>query len=119
MHKVASKIKFDVLLGGGSAFMKNVVVTFSVPKSIYEWPLNKRPTPRTWDSYKKYLNFCVNLLRKIKKNFLKKIKDINDNKKFWKITKRFFSTKGLNTNKLRLIEENNLISEEYVRMCPC
>ena len=74
MHKVASKIKFDVLLGGGSAFMKNVVVTFSVPKSIYEWPLNKRPTPRTWDSYKKHLNFCVNLLRKIKKNFFEKDK---------------------------------------------
>ena len=39
MYKVTSKIRFDVLLGGEGGFMKNVAVAFSVPKSIYEWPL--------------------------------------------------------------------------------
>ena len=39
MYKVTSKIRFEVLLRGGVGFMKNVTVTFSVPKSIYEWPL--------------------------------------------------------------------------------
>lgn len=39
MYKVTSKIRFAVLLRGGGGFMKNVAVTFSVPKSIYEWPL--------------------------------------------------------------------------------
>ena len=38
------------------------------------------------------------------------VEDINDNKKFWKMVKPFFSNKGL--NKLMLIEDNNLISEE-------
>ena len=32
--KVTSKPRFDVLLVGGVAFMKNVTVTFSVPKPI-------------------------------------------------------------------------------------
>ena len=36
MDKVLSKIRFDVLLGGGYGFMKNVA---SVPKLIYEWHL--------------------------------------------------------------------------------
>ena len=71
---------------------------------------NKNRTPKTWDSYKKQRNFCVNLLRKTKKYYLENInvKDINDDKK------SFFSNKGLNTNKLMLIENNNLISEESV-----
>ena len=38
MYKVTSKIRFDVLLGRGVGFMKNVAVTFFVPKLIYEWP---------------------------------------------------------------------------------
>ena len=42
------------------------------------------------------------------------IKDLNDNKKFWKTIKPFFSNKGLNTNKLMLIEKNSLISEVSV-----
>ena len=39
MYKVTSKIRFDVLFGGGGGFMKNVAVTSSVPKSIYGLPL--------------------------------------------------------------------------------
>ena len=39
MYKVSSKLRFDVLLRGGGGFMKNVAATFSVLKSIYEWPL--------------------------------------------------------------------------------
>ena len=34
---------------------------------------------------------------------------MTDNKKFWKIIKRFFSNKGLNSNKLILREEDVLI----------
>ena len=40
MYKVTSKITFEVLLEGESGFMKNAAVRFSVPKQIYEWPLN-------------------------------------------------------------------------------
>ena len=77
---------------------------------------NKSRTPKTWDSYKKQRNFFVNLLRKTKKEYFENInvKDINDNKRFWKTIKPFFSNKGLNTNKLMIIEKNNLISEESI-----
>ena len=77
---------------------------------------NKSRTPKAWDSYKKQFNFSVNLLRKTKKEYSENIsdKDINDNKKFWKTIKPFFSNKGLNTNKLMIIEKNNLISEKSI-----
>ena len=41
MCKVASKIRFGVLFGGREGFIKNIAVTFFIPKLIYEWPLNK------------------------------------------------------------------------------
>ena len=38
VHKyVGYFIRFSIRLGGG--FMKNVAVTFFVPKSIHDWPL--------------------------------------------------------------------------------
>ena len=56
------------------------------------------------------------ILRKTKEEYFENInvKDINDNKRLWKTIKSFFSKKGLNTNKLMLIEKNNLIPGESV-----
>ena len=81
---------------------------------------NKNRTPKTWDSYKKQRNFCLNLFKKTKKGYFKNIsvKDINDNKKSWKTITPFFGKKGLNANKLMLIEDNNLILTTR-RICPC
>ena len=45
MYKVTSKIRFDILLGGGDGFTKNITVTFSVPKPIYERPLKLTQFP--------------------------------------------------------------------------
>ena len=75
---------------------------------------NKTRSAENWDNYKKQRNFCVDLLRKIKRSYFEQIniKDIIDNKKFWKTIKPFFSNEGLNSNKLMLIENDKLISEE-------
>ena len=92
--------------------LRKAIMHHSRLKNVF----NKSRTPKTWDSYKKQRNFCVNLLRKTKKEYFENIniKDINDNKKFWKTVKPLFSDKGLNTNKLMIIEKNNLISEESI-----
>ena len=44
---------------------------------------------------KKQRNFCVTLLRKIKRNYFKNVntQDITDNKKFWKNIWPYFSDK--------------------------
>ena len=59
-------------------------------------------------------NFCVNLLRKTKTEYFRKlnVKDLPDNRKLWKTIKPFFSNKGLNSNKLMLKENNRLVTEE-------
>ena len=40
------------------------------------------------------------------------IKQVSDNKLFWKSVKPFFSDKGSNSSKITLVEENNIISDE-------
>ena len=52
------------------------------------------------------------ILRKTKEEYFENInvKDI----RLWKTIKSFFSNKGLNTNKLMLIEKNNFIPGESV-----
>ena len=75
---------------------------------------HKTRAKEDWNNYKKQRNFCVNLLRNIKKDYFQKliIKDLTDNKKFWKTVKSFFSNKGLNSNKLMLREKNVVDADE-------
>ena len=51
---------------------------------------------------------CSNLLRKIKRKYFcnHNMKDLNDNKRFWKKIKPFFSDKGLQTNNITLKDKN-------------
>ena len=59
-------------------------------------------------------NFCVTLLRRTKKEYFQNldVKDLPDNKKFWKTIKPYFSNKGLNSNKMLLKEKGELVSDE-------
>ena len=68
------------------------------------------------EQLQKQKNFCVNLLRNIKKDYFEKlnIKDLTDNKKFWKTIKPLFSNKGLNSNKLMLTEKDVKVADEKV-----
>ena len=51
---------------------------------------------------------------KLKQNTLKNLnlKDLSDNRNFWRTIKPYFSNKGLNSNKLLLKEKGNLVSDE-------
>ena len=40
------------------------------------------------------------------------MKQVSDNKLFWKSVKPFFNDKGSNSSKITLVEENNIISDE-------
>ena len=55
-------------------------------------------------NYKRQQNFCTNLLRETKqKHFCNlKMKDLNDNKRFWKKIKSLLLDKGLQTTNIIL-----------------
>ena len=47
-------------------------------------------------------------------SFYKKLyeKQVSDNKKFWKNVKPFFSSKGVNSSKITLVEKNLIVEDE-------
>ena len=67
-----------------------------------------------WCKYKRQRNRCLSILRKTKKKYFNSsnIKQISDNKLFWKSLKPFYSDKGSNSSKITLLEENNIINDE-------
>ena len=75
---------------------------------------NRNRTEENWDSYKKQRNFCINLLRKTKKDYFNylNIKNITDYKAFWKTIKLYFSNKGLNSSSLILSEKNKIVTND-------
>ena len=70
-------------------------------------------TTESKTAYNKQRNYCVNLVRNEKKNYYGNIDitKITDNKKFWKTIKPLFSNKTNNSDKITLIKNNDIISE--------
>ena len=76
----------------------------------------KTGSSKNWENCKKQRNSCTNLLRKTKSEYFRNlnIKDLNDNKKFWKKIKPFCLDKGLETNNIILKEKNDLITNSLI-----
>ena len=106
-------MKSKILRANNHEFMtkalRKVIMTRSRLKSIYL----KNQNTTNWNNYKSQRNFCTNLLRKTKRDHFRNlnIRELNDNKKFWKRIKPFFSEKGLANNSIVLKENGNLITD--------
>ena len=74
----------------------------------------KYKTPDSLIAYKKQKNFCSRLYKKERKRYYKNldVKKITDSKKFWKITKPFFSDKGAGKTDITLVEGDKIIQED-------
>ena len=64
--------------------------------------------------YKKQHNFCVNFLKRAKKEHFTNldINSISDNKKFWQIVKPIFSNKVKAKTNIKLVEKIEMIDDE-------
>ena len=65
-------------------------------------------------AYKKEWSICVKLLRKTKKYFFNNldVKYVTDNKQFWKTVKSCLTDKTLKGERITLIEDGNVVSDE-------
>ena len=75
---------------------------------------NKSRTAENWNNYRKQRNRCVKLFRQAKKDYYSKL-DINlvtDNWKFWKTVKPALSDKFQSNNKIVLVEDDEIISDD-------
>ena len=66
------------------------------------------------NKYKKHKNFCSKLYKKERKKFYSQldIKNITDNKLFWKTMKPFLSDKCTYASKISLVRNDNVISDD-------
>ena len=64
--------------------------------------------------YTKQRNFCVSLLRKVKREYFANLneKNITDNRKFWQTVKPFLSDKNKSREKIILIKNEEIISDD-------
>ena len=68
-------------------------------------------------AYNIQTNYCVSLIRKTKRDYYSNLnhKQVTDNKIFWKTIKPFFTDKGINNEKITLIENGEeLLKNEEV-----
>ena len=81
--------------------LRKAIMTRSRLKNAYLKTRNSKKQ----ENYKKQRNFCTDLIKKTKSEYFRNlnIQALNDNKKFWKRTKPFFSDKALETNNIILI----------------
>ena len=65
-------------------------------------------------SYVKQRNYCVSLLRKTKKDYYANlnVKDIVDNKQFWRTVKPLFSDKTKSNEKITLVEDETVTTQD-------
>ena len=71
-------------------------------------------TDVTKKAYKKQKNYCSRLYKKERKRYYTNldVRNVTDNKKFWRTMKPFFSDKALGKNTITLVEGNDIISED-------
>ena len=65
-------------------------------------------------AYNNQRNLCVTMVRKRKKNYFNNlnVKNVTDNKQFWKTVKPFFFSKVGDNERIALIKGEKVVSEE-------
>ena len=74
----------------------------------------KNKSENNYLAFKKQRNFCSKLYKKDRKKYYNSldIKNITDNKQFWKTIKPFLSEKSKVTSKIKLKDKNKIISND-------
>ena len=82
-------------------------------RSRLENKYKKLRTVESRDAYRRQRNYCSRLYKRERKTFYKKadIKSYVDTRKFWELNKPFFLDKGMTNNKITLIENDKIISD--------
>ena len=107
-------LKKKILRHNNGPFMTKELGKQIMNRSKLKNKYNKKRNYESWSLYKKQRNCCLSLLRKTKKAYFEKlnIKEIGDNKTFWKTVRPYFSDKDNKSSKATLVENNIVIADE-------
>ena len=107
-------IKEKYVRVNNSPFMNRPLSKAIMTRSRLRNKFLKNPNVTNKELYNKQRNYCVNLLRKTKKEYYKNLDLtlIKDNKSFWENMKPLFSDKNKTRRKITLIEGDKIISND-------
>ena len=90
--------------------LQKAIMARSRPRNIFL----KEKTESSKNRYKKQRNYCVNLLKKAKKDHYNSldIKTLADNRKFWQTVKPLFSDKIKSKENITLVYEEEIIDND-------
>ena len=96
------------------AFMNKPPFQEIIPRARLRNKILKDRSEENKKKYSRQRNYCVSLLRKPKSDYFRNLneKNINDNKTFWKTIKPFLSDKVRLTNKMTLIDNEEIIMDD-------
>ena len=107
-------IKMKYLRANNAPFMTKQLGKSIMNRTRLKNKFLKIPSIENELKYKKQRNYCVTLLRKEKKKYFSSlnIRNINDNKNFWRIVKPFFSEKNSINKKIILVENDEIVTND-------
>ena len=107
-------VKKKVVRGNNAPFMNRTLSKAFMHRSKLKNRYHKFPKEVNKNSYKKYRNFCVSLLKNEKRNYYNNLdlKVIEDNKMFWRSIKPLFSGKSKQKTNITLVDNEKEITEK-------
>ena len=107
-------IKKKYLRANQGAFMTKELQKAIMTRSRLRNIFLKEKTEASNTRYKKQRNYCVNLLKKAKKDHYSSldIKTLADNREFWQTVKPLFSDKVKSKESITLVEEEEIIDSD-------
>ena len=96
-----------------SPFINKTILKAIMKRTRLKNKFIKYRCERNKRAYNAQRNLCVSLVRKAKKEYFDNLdlRNVTDNKKFWKTVKPFFTDKGMNHDKIILVEDDEIISQ--------
>ena len=107
-------IKTKNVRANNAPFMNKMLSKAIMNRSRLKNKFHKNPNNINESRYKQQRNYCVNLTRKVKRDYYTNldIKKVTDNRKFWSTLKPCFSDKSIFKKNITLIEKDIIISED-------
>ena len=94
--------------------MKKTLRKAIMKRSKLKNKFNKERNKKNWSDYKQQRNICLNLLKESKTHHFDNlnVKDLTENKRFWKTIKPFFTDETRNSNNIILTENYQTLRED-------
>ena len=106
-----SRVKKKVVRANHAKYISKPLSKAMLKRSYLESVYFRKQTTQSLERYKKQKSYCSRLYKKTRKNFFNSLNTsfVNDNKLFWKTVKPSFSNKGSFGNKIKLVENDELL----------